>query len=246
MSKVLITGGTGLLGKNIVKGFAKKKINVYFTSTSINKSESFLKTLTKNESLYIHPIVFKFDKVEDISLFIKKYKKLNFNILINNARDMQNLTIGKNDLEVAKNFEREFFLSITLPYLLSENLKKKLNSIINISSMYGVVAPNKNLYEDEYITSPIHYGVSKSAQIHLTKELSVRLAKNKIRVNCVSFGGVEGRVGNAFKKKYSELCPSGRMLKITEVFEPIWFLSQNLSSGMTGHNLIVDGGWCVW
>ena len=139
-------------------------------------------------------------------------------------------------------------MSVYLSYFLSTKLNRKnLSSVVNISSMYGIVAPNKSLYVNKYKSSPIFYGVSKAAQIHLSKELAVRLAKYNIRVNSVSFGGVEGRVDQKFKKKYKILCPLGRMLKSNEIFEPIWFLSNNeLSSGATGHNLIIDGGWTIW
>ena len=112
--------------------------------------------------------------------------------------------------------------------------------------MYGVVPPNKNLYTDKYESSPIYYGVSKAAEIHLSKELAVRLADKKIRVNSISFGGIEGRVNKKFKNLYAKMCPLGRMLKPNEVFEPVWFLSSNQSSGATGHNLIIDGGWTTW
>ena len=112
--------------------------------------------------------------------------------------------------------------------------------------MYGVVAPNKNLYLDGYNKSSINYGVAKSAQIHLTKELSVRYSDLNIRVNCISFGGFEGRVDKTFLKNYAKMCPLGRMLDKSESFGPVWFLSSDLSNGTTGHNLIVDGGWSVW
>ena len=66
-------------------------------------------------------------------------------------------------------------------------------------------------------------------------------------MNSVSFGGVEGRVDEAFKKRYSNLCPQGRMLKLEDILEPINFLlDEKMSSGMTGHNLLVDGGWSIW
>ena len=74
----------------------------------------------------------------------------------------------------------------------------------------------------------------------------MRLAKNLVRVNCAAFGGVEGRVDEAFKKRYSELCPSGRMLSEDEIFGPIDMLLSEKTSGMTGHILMIDGGWTVW
>ena len=106
--------------------------------------------------------------------------------------------------------------------------------------------PNKNLYDDKYKSSSIFYGISKAAQIHLVKELAVRLSEENIRVNSVSFAGIEGRVNSKFKKRYNSMCPAGRMLKTKEIFEPIWFLACDHSSGATGHNLVIDGGWRIW
>jgi NAD(P)-dependent dehydrogenase (short-subunit alcohol dehydrogenase family) len=246
-SVVLITGGTGLLGKEIVRGFLRKKCQVYFTSTSELKIDKLIKSLESKEKKNCFPIFQKFENIEDIKLFVKKYYDINFNILVNNARDISNLKFDLNSYDQIENFNKEIFLAVTLPYFLTTKLKKKsIKSIINISSMYGVVAPNKNLYIDKYKSSPIFYGISKAAQIHLTKELAVRLSHENIRINSVSYGGVEGRVNSQFKKRYSSMCPIGRMLKKDEVFEPIWFLASEQSSGATGHNLVIDGGWTIW
>jgi NAD(P)-dependent dehydrogenase (short-subunit alcohol dehydrogenase family) len=247
MKKVLITGGTGLLGKTLVKGFLNKKCKVYFTSTSKKKINKLIHGLKVEDKKNCFPILQKFENIDDIKYFIKKYNDLNFNILINNARDISNLQYDKNGYSQIENFNKEMFLAVTLPYFLSIKLKKQfIKSIVNISSIYGVVAPNRNLYKDKYKSSSIFYGISKAAQIHLTKELAVRFSQNYTRVNSVSFGGIEGRVGLGFKKRYSYMCPSGKMLKANQTFEPVWFLASDQSSGSTGHNLVIDGGWTIW
>tara|TARA_B100001057_G_C22673151_1_gene880751 strand:+ start:256 stop:999 length:744 start_codon:yes stop_codon:yes gene_type:complete len=247
MQKILITGGTGLLGKEMVKGFLRKKCVVYFTTTSQSKSDMLLKNIKSSLRKKCIPIVQKFKNIDDINFFIKKYKNLNFNVLVNNVRDISNLNLSIKNTDFYNSFDNEIFLAVYLPYFLSTKLNQKnLNNIVNISSMYGVVPPNKNLYSDKYKSSPIYYGVSKAAEIHLTKELAVRLADKKIRVNSISFGGFEGRVNQKFKKIYSKMCPLGRMLKPSEVFEPLWFLCSEQSSGATGHNLVIDGGWSTW
>lgn len=247
MKKILITGGTGLLGKEIVKGFLEKNCVVYYTSTSKKKSEGFLKEIKTKYKKNCIPIIHQFNDFKDIENFISKYDNLKFDTLINNARNISNLNLNVKDNELFNSFNKEIFLAVYLPYFLSVNLNNKnLNYIVNISSMYGIVPPNKNLYKDQYKSSPIYYGVSKAAEIHLTKELAVRLADKSIRVNSISFGGFEGRVNKSFKKIYGKMCPLGRMLKPKEVFEPIWFLCSNQSSGATGHNLVIDGGWTTW
>jgi NAD(P)-dependent dehydrogenase (short-subunit alcohol dehydrogenase family) len=248
MEKVLITGGSGLLGKEIIHGFLEKNCKVYFTSTSLENANKILKIIKPNKKKNCQAIIQKFSTIDDIDSFIKKYRDINFNVLINNARDVSNLSVKNKDIKKQFNsFNVELFLAIHLPYFLATKLnQKKLKNIVNISSMYGIVTPNENLYNDGYESSPIHYGVSKSAQIQLTKELAVRMAKKNIRVNSIAYGGFEGRVNKKFIKKYSRMCPMGRMLKPTEVFEPIWFLCSSQSSGATGHNLVIDGGWTIW
>ena len=122
----------------------------------------------------------------------------------------------------------------------------KLKNIINVSSIYGMVAPTPGIYKDFEKESPINYGVAKAALIQLTRELAVRLADKNIRVNSISYGGVEGRADKNFKKRYGQFCPDGRMLRRDEVYGAISFLLSEASSGMTGHNLVVDGGWTIW
>jgi hypothetical protein len=102
------------------------------------------------------------------------------------------------------------------------------------------------LYSDAVNQSPLHYGVAKAALQQLTRELAVRLANRDIQVNCVAFGGVEGRVDDAFKQRYAQLCPMGRMLREEEVVTPVDMLLSDGCSGVTGHTLAVDGGWGIW
>jgi hypothetical protein len=148
-----------------------------------------------------------------------------------------------------ENWMGEFMLDVVVPYrltmMLASTRKSALESVVNISSIYGITAPNLRLYESAE-QSAINYGVCKAAQIHLTKELSVRLAPRKIRVNAISYGGIMGRVDEKFAKRYESLCPSGRMLEEADIAGPLRFLINGSASGITGHNLVVDGGWTVW
>ena len=130
--------------------------------------------------------------------------------------------------------------------LIDSNSGTKLDNIIFISSIYGVVAPTPSLYDNFEHQSPIQYGVTKAAQIHLTKELAVRYSSKGIRVNAISLGGIKGRVKESFIDKYSKLNPQNKMLSVSDVLKPIEFLIKNDSESITGHNLIVDGGWTIW
>jgi NAD(P)-dependent dehydrogenase (short-subunit alcohol dehydrogenase family) len=244
MNNVLITGGTGKLGRMFVKGFLDKGWRVFFTSTSMSNIESLTKDLNGPSNL--KGIVANLSSERSLEPFLSDIEHLGITCLINNARSLDSLQVNQLGQSTSGALIDEFFMSTIAPYMIVNRLESSLKNVINIASMYGVVAPNINLYENGYQTSPIQYGIAKAAQIHLTKELSVRLASKNIRVNAVSFGGFEGRTDERFLDKYKLHCPMGRMLKDEEAFGHIFYLATELSSGMTGHNIVVDGGWSVW
>jgi NAD(P)-dependent dehydrogenase (short-subunit alcohol dehydrogenase family) len=142
----------------------------------------------------------------------------------------------------------EFLINVVTPYEISIELFDLLNikSIVNVGSMYGVVAANKALYKNYPNETFINYGVSKAGVMHLTKELAVRFSNRGVRVNCVALGGVAGRANHDFIEAYSRLTPSGKMLNVGEVVGPIDFLLSDASSSMTGQTIVCDGGWTVW
>lgn len=170
--------------------------------------------------------------------------------LISNARNVSFLRTGEDGRVARQDFLDEFALDVVTPYelvmALADAPDSRLRAVVNIGSQYGAVAPNLRLYADPVRQSPLHYGVAKAALAQLTKELAVRLAARGIRVNCVAFGGVEGRVDEAFKQRYAALCPSGRMLGEHELAGPVDLLLSEAASAVTGHVMMADGGWSVW
>lgn len=246
---ILITGGTGLIGSEIARKFSQLGWDVIITTRDCEKFNT--STLSKFDK--VHAIEVDFDKdgfSKIITSFLLQHD-LYPTTLVNNVRNLGYTVIGNDGKVSIDNWMGEFKFAVIVPYELSLSLKdmenSKLSSIINIGSMYGVVAPNKELYEGSYDTSPIQYGVCKAALVHLTKELAVRLADKKIRANTVSYGGVSGRVDDEFKTRYSKLCPSGKMLELSELSGVVEFLSNSEKSGsITGQNINVDGGWTLW
>jgi NAD(P)-dependent dehydrogenase (short-subunit alcohol dehydrogenase family) len=248
---IILTGATGKFGKVLVKYFIENGDKVI----AIGRSKKSLNKLKKNyhgngNNLFLIEANLMSKSSYQIIAKVIKRKKLKPDCLINNARDLKNLKMNKHGEISEDNFLNELKLGVVVPYELSTKLvklfKNSLRNIVNIGSIYGSVVPNTKLYKKLTDNVPISYGVTKAALEHLTKELAVRFAKKKIRVNCVAFGGVEGRSKNEFKKKYSDLCPIGRMLREDEIPGPIDSILSKKTSGMTGHVLIVDGGWSLW
>ncbi len=248
---ILITGGSGKFGRTLVSHFLVAGDRVIATCRT---NESLEKLLLAYLSYGDRFVGIKADLTENDAITLLREQLdaqgIRPDCLVNNARSLNFLKIGEDGLVSRENFTNEYLLDVVVPYELTMALARQENSqlrrVLNIGSQYGTVAANPHLYTDPVKQSPLHYGVAKAALAHLTKELAVRLAGKNIQVNCVAFGGVEGRVDEAFKQRYAQLCPMGRMLRDDEVVGPVDMLLSDQCSGVTGHTLAVDGGWGIW
>jgi NAD(P)-dependent dehydrogenase (short-subunit alcohol dehydrogenase family) len=124
-------------------------------------------------------------------------------------------------------------------------IQQKKGVIVNIGSIYGVVSADPAIYGSSGLNSPDAYAASKGGLIHLTKYLAANLASHGIRVNCLSPGGVFNNQPDEFLEKYAAKCPMRRMVNREELIGPLKFLLSDASSCVTGHNLIVDGGFTI-
>lgn len=147
------------------------------------------------------------------------------------------------DLVHDVNLKGSFLMSqAAVPYFKENGM----GVIVNISSTYGNVSANKNIYGDSGINSPVAYGTSKAALINFTRYLATHLADQNIRTNCLSPGGVFNNQSEEFLTNYTKLTPLGRMASADDYQGAILFLMSDASSYMTGANLKVDGGWTAW
>jgi NAD(P)-dependent dehydrogenase (short-subunit alcohol dehydrogenase family) len=124
-------------------------------------------------------------------------------------------------------------------------------SIVNVSSIYGLVAPDQRLYQNrrengEVFFKPVGYSISKSALFNLTRYLATYWADKGVRVNTVTLGGVFDNQDSAFLKEYQARVPLGRMARADEYNGTIVYLLSDASAYMTGSNVIIDGGWTAW
>lgn len=248
---ILITGGSGKFGQTLVRHFLAAGDTVVATCRA---AESLSKLIGEHADCGARFCCLQVDLTEARAIASLEAQLDALGVrpdcLVNNARSISFLGIGEDGVVSRENFCNEYLLDVVVPYELTMALARqqgsRLRRVLNIGSQYGTVAANPNLYTDHARQSPLHYGVAKAALAHLTKELAVRLAGEGVQVNCVAFGGVEGRVDEAFKKRYAQLCPLGRMLRDDEVTGPVDMLLTDASSGITGHVLAVDGGWSIW
>jgi len=156
--------------------------------------------------------------------------------------------------------------NLTIPFLTIQAfipcmVKRKKGSIINIGSHYGIVGNDQRIYEGanldsvylkkertaKQIFSHGGYNASKGGLVALTRYLAAYYGKDNIRINCISPGGVDHESENeAFRKKYSERTPLKRKARLDEINGALVYLASDASSYVTGHNLVVDGGYTIW
>src|SRR6185436_14020356 len=118
-------------------------------------------------------------------------------------------------------------------------------SVILVGSLYGVVGPDMRLYEGTSMGNPAGYAVSKGGLLQLARYLATVLAP-KVRVNCVSPGGIERGQPQVFQDRYIARTPLARMGTEEDIKGAIAYLATDLSSYTTGQHLIIDGGFTAW
>ena len=241
---VLITGGTGKIGSRLVEHFHAQGRTVVFTSRS---DENIAKTVAGREGLFGIKVDFRDERAVGTICSALDGLGIGVAALVNNARDLAALGVEEDGSVPADNWLAEYRIDVVLPYQLTLALAKRggLRKVVNVSSMYGMNSFNPHLYEGPF-RPPLQYACAKAALIHLTKCLAVQFAPEKIAVNCVTYGGVEGRVDEGFKKRYAALCPMERMMKDDETVGSVDFLLSDKAAYITGQNIVVDGGWGIW
>jgi NAD(P)-dependent dehydrogenase (short-subunit alcohol dehydrogenase family) len=252
---IVITGSAGLLGIEYAKGLSKEGAHVVLADLDFKKCEDISLELEKKYSVKPLPINLDLTKILSIKNMVKKVVKKygKIDVLINNAAyqgDDKLRTIPFEELPL-ESWNKAIDVNLTGIFLCCQEigkvmLKQKKGVIINISSTYGIVAPDQRIYGKSRQNSAIFYAATKSAVLNLTRYLAAYWQGKGIRVNTLSPGGVERNQEVNFKQKYSEKTMLGRMAKKDEYVGPIIFLASDASSYMTGSNLIVDGGWTAW
>lgn len=159
------------------------------------------------------------------------------------ARDKKNL-VGPN--AGPREWLKEYELSVVAPFRLSNHLSARfgVQRVVLASSIYGMVAQQPRIYNDSLALNP-HYGAAKAATIQVVKDLAIALAP-RCQVNSISWGGIDVGKSQDPYIRYSVENPSARMITLDEASGAISFLLSPNASGISGHNLVVDGGWTAW
>lgn len=233
---VVIAGGTGLIGRELCKGFEDQDSIVISTSRDETKGEKLDISNEESVDALISSVLKRFSKI-DVFINCSWPKTKDWNT---NVEEVRFESVNKNLL----NHLGGYFICTQKMAVLMK--KQRAGSIINFSSIYGMVGPNFSIYDGTEMTSPPAYPMIKGGIISMTKYFATYFAKYNVRVNCISPGGIFNGEGDTFVNNYSQLTPLGRMGNANEIVGPALLLASDSSSYITGHNLVIDGGWTVW
>ena len=251
----LITGGCGYIGSATAKQLSQLGCNLILIDIDKLKLNKLKINLEKKSNVKIN--ILEADLADNNNInhiynyLIKNNKKLDIMI---NAIGMvgTNNIMGWNtsfDKQKVEPWNNSIQINLTSIFFLIQKIYKLMNksknpAIVNVSSIYGVHAPDWDIYKDTSINNPAAYSISKAGVVHMTKWLASTLAP-QIRVNCISPGGLLRDQPKKFIKKYETKTLLNRMASEEDIIKPILFLASNMSSYITGQNIIVDGGWTI-
>jgi NAD(P)-dependent dehydrogenase (short-subunit alcohol dehydrogenase family) len=251
----IVTGGAGLYGKSISQALAQAGAHVIIASRDSAKCDTYARELQKNkwsaEGMFLDMADEK--SIADFSSEILKQHK-HIDILVNNAvsrdgaKDLALIT--KQDLEKSQVINYTGLMLLTQA-VIKIMVDQKHGNIINISSIQGAVGPNFEVYGDTGMSSPVTYTFEKWGMIGFTRWIANYYGKFNIRANAISPGGYgpgirESKLPEEFIENYLRLTPLKRFAEDEDIKGPVVFLASDASAYVTGHNLMVDGGWTSW
>lgn len=148
-------------------------------------------------------------------------------------------------------FDRALTPTFIFCRAMAERMKPRGHgSIVLFASMYGMVAPDPRIYHRPRVVNPIDYGALKGAVLQLSRYLAVHYGPAGLRFNCITPGPFPNPSMHESDQKFiadlSEKTPLARVGSNEEIVGPTLFLLSDGASFVTGHSLVVDGGWTAW
>jgi NAD(P)-dependent dehydrogenase (short-subunit alcohol dehydrogenase family) len=256
---VVITGATGVLGSTYCEAFATGGARVVLVDLAQREPAhraAELEARHAARALGLTCDVGVEDQVKGLAArVVERFGRVD--VVINNAAATSEFLASRGDhfgpFETYPlwAWDTNIRTNLTGPFLVCREFGETMKragggSVVNVCSIYGLVGPHHEIYRDLAFRAVVSYSASKAGVLGLTRWLASYWAKDGIRVNAVTPGGVHNDQDPEFVRRYVALTPMGRMADRGDLAGIMLFLASDASSYCTGQNFIVDGGWTAW
>lgn len=248
--KILVAGAGGLLGSILVRDLLTEGATVVAADIDVDQ---MLLRLSKNgvslDTDKLQPAQCNLTLKHEVEALFTESKDLTGAV---NTTYPRNKSYGAHFFDVTpESFNENINLHLGSAFVFSqqaaEHFRRTQNhfSLVNISSIYGVIAPKFEIYDGTPMTMPVEYAAIKSATIHLSKYVASYVNNSRFRVNCVSPGGIYDNQPEKFLAAYKSQTFGSGMLKVDDITGSIIYLLSDHARYVTGQNIIVDDGFSV-
>jgi NAD(P)-dependent dehydrogenase (short-subunit alcohol dehydrogenase family) len=248
----VVTGGMGQLGRVYTEGLTERGMRVAVFDTAAGDvpedARAFVVDVTDRSAIE--------DALRELEADWGAPHLLVNNAALDSPPDAPAEEVGPFEAYPEASFDEVMDVNVKGTFLCCQAIGGAMaragrGSIVNVSSIYGLLSPVQDLYEfrrtdGETFVKPVAYSVSKSAILNLTRYLATYWAKDGVRVNTLTLAGVWNDQPREFLDVYEARVPLGRMLNAEEALGAVVFLASDASSYVTGSNVVVDGGWSAW
>ena len=250
---VVVTGGSGLLGEQFIREVISQDGIGIITDIDSRSGNKLINSLSgdkvKKNVEFLKMDISSERSIESVISYLdKNYGRID--ALVNNAYP-RNSNYGKHFFDVShEDFVENLGLNLGGYFTTSQVFSRYFKSqghgnIINISSIYGAVAPKFEIYKGTSMTVPVEYAVIKSGLIHLTKYMAKYFKGMNIRVNAISPGGILDKQPELFLNKYNDNCSTVGMLDKKDLNGTLVYLLSDMSKYVNGQNIIIDDGFTL-
>ena len=248
--KIVVIGGTGLIGSEVVRSCYQNGASVIVAGR--DSSSIGFRNLCRDAGVDFPFVQVNTSDPTSVDQLFKTVDSMVDGITsIVNCEFPHNSNYGKNFEEVAfSDFCNNVMLHIGSAFLVCQKAVEYFSTmsagvIVNISSIYGFLAPRFQIYAGTEMTKEIEYAICKSAIIQMTRYLARYVKGRNIRINCVSPGGVLDNQPKEFLEKYNEFCLNKGMLNADDIVGTVVFLLSDNSRYMNGQNIVIDDGFSL-
>jgi len=252
----LVTGGAGHIGSAICDALAETGANIVVIDCNKELCETKTGQIIDEFNVEALSIVIDLTKEQELrkipDIVLKQFHSID--ILVNcaalgGASPLDGWGVEFNK-QSAETWRGALEANLTVPFILTQVcsdalIQSRQGSVINIGSIYGLLGPDMQIYKGTSMGNPAAYAASKGGLLQLTRWLATVLAP-EVRVNSITPGGVLRGQPEPFHSNYVKKTPLKRMACEEDFKGAAVYLASDLSSYVTGHNLVVDGGWTVW